>query len=94
MVAQSTTAGDQSDENKAMAATENEKAIEKVNAKDDASKEDQKFGQKAKKYAGVETPIAEDADDDDDEKTAKNLWKALGKAGTDDAAKTSGKPRW
>ena len=55
-----------------MAATEDEKTTEKANAKDDASKEDQKFGQKAKKYAGVETPLAED----DDAKTEKNLGKS------------------
>ena len=89
MVAQSTIAGDRKDVKETMAATDNEKMTEKANSKDDASKEDQKFGQKTSKYAGVETPIAED---DDDEKAAKNLvGKALGEAGKDDAAKTSGK---
>ena len=42
MVAQSTTARDQSDENKAMSTTENEKTTEKAKAKDDASKEETK----------------------------------------------------
>ena len=57
MAAQSSTAGDQSDENKAMAATENEKTTEKAKAKDDDSKVDQKIGQKATTDAGVETPV-------------------------------------
>ena len=49
MVAQSTTAGDQSDENKATVTTENEKTTEKAKAKDDASKEDQRSGKKLRK---------------------------------------------
>ena len=87
MSSQSTTEGNQKkDENMAMKdeATGDEKTIQKAKAEDDDCKKEQKIGQKAMTYAGIETPVLEDDDD-------KFLAKTSGKAGKDDAAKTSGK---
>jgi hypothetical protein len=78
MVAQSTTAGDRSENKEAMAATDKEKtAMEKAKAKDDASQEDQKIGQKASTYAGKEIPVSED---NDEKKSSKEPWKSLEKS--------------
>ena len=59
-----------------MAATEDEKTTQKTNAKDDDSRKEQNFGQKATKRSGIETPVSED---DDDKRTAKNLGKTIRK---------------
>ena len=69
---------------KTMAATGED---DKTKVKDDDSKKDEKFGQKATTNAGIEIPVK----DDDDKDAAKASGRTSGKAGKDDAAKNLGK---
>ena len=67
--------------------TEDAEKSETAKSGDEAKSKDEKIGQEASTMTGKNIPVS----DDEDKKTAQTLGTADGKAGTDDAAKPSGK---